>query len=194
MGGGQGRSPPTRSASGPSPAMMTAMAVDPKESAVQESREGEAEAQRQAAWMTQAAEEPEQQQEWIRQNSAVYGGLIAIGLVMVQQFLTAAGLDWSAKICVLAFAVAIPLLAALIMVNRQENFRRRATDSRLVRVAQSGAQALAFAGIVAGFWHIWWLAGVVILVSGFVALGVHSAGHFRLETAVRAAADSAVQK
>jgi len=142
--------------------------------------------------MQDAAEEPEQQREWIRQNSVIYGGLIAVGLVMVQQFLTAAALDRSAKICVLAFSVAIPLLAALILVNRQESFRRRPTDSRLVRVAQSIAQALAFAGMVAGFWHIWWLAGVGVLVSAFAALGVHSAGHFRLETAVKAAAAPAV--
>src|SRR5215470_4665824 len=124
--------------------MMTFM--DPDQSAQeslrgeQESLRGEQEALQQAAWMEQAAAEPEQQREWIRQNSVIYGGLIAVGLVMVQQFLTAASLDWSAKICVLAFSDAIPLLAALIMVNRQESFRRRVTDSRVVRVAQSAAQ------------------------------------------------------
>jgi hypothetical protein len=49
---------------------------------------------------------------------------------------------------------------------------------------------LAFVGVVAGFWHIMWLAGVGVLVSGFVAMLVHSAGHFRLEMAVKAAADA----
>jgi hypothetical protein len=39
---------------------------------------------------------------------------------MVQPFLTAPSLDASAKICIVAFAVAIPLIAALVMVNRQE--------------------------------------------------------------------------
>jgi hypothetical protein len=47
------------------------------------------EAQREAAQTVQAAEEPEQQREWIRQNNVIYGGLIAIGLVLVQPFLTA---------------------------------------------------------------------------------------------------------
>jgi hypothetical protein len=45
----------------------------------------------------------------IRQNNLDYGGLIAIGVVLVQPFLTAVSLDPSAKICIAAFFVAIPL-------------------------------------------------------------------------------------
>ena len=115
------------------PGMMTIVAVDPEQQAIQ-IRQVKEEARRQAAWLQQAAEEPEQQREWLRQNNVIYGGLIAIGLVLVQPFLTATSLDWSAKICVIAFSVAIPLLGALVLVNRQETFRRRVTDSRLVRV------------------------------------------------------------
>jgi hypothetical protein len=176
------------------PGMMTIMAVDPEQQAVQlrqvrdEARRLEEEARRQAAWIQQAAQEPEQQREWIRQNNVIYGGLIAVGLVLVQPFLTVTTLDLSAKVCVIAFSAAIPLLAALVLVNSQENFRRRVTDSLLVRVTQSVAQLLAFVGVVAGFWHIMWLAGVGILVSGFVAMMVHSAGYLRLERAAKAAA------
>jgi hypothetical protein len=170
--------------------MMAIVEVDPEQQAEQIRQREEAEARRQAAWMQQAALEPEQLREWIRQNNVIYGALIAVGLILVQQFITVtpSPLDWSAKICVLAFSVAIPLLAALILVNRQETFRRRMTDSLLVRVTQSIAQLLAFVGVVAGFWHIMWLAGVGILVSSFVAMMVHSAGYFRLERAARAAA------
>ena len=165
---------------------MTIVAVDPEQQAVQ-IRQVKEEARRQAAGFQQA-EGPEQQREWIRQSNVIYGGLIAIGLVLIQPFLTATTLDWSAKVCVIAFSAAIPLLAALILVNRQENFRRRMTDSIVVRVTGPIAQLLAFAGVVAGFWHIWWLAGVGFLVSGFTAMMVHSAGYFRLERAARAAA------
>jgi hypothetical protein len=170
--------------------MMAIVEVDPEQQAEQIRQREEAEARRQAAWMQQAALEPEQLREWIRQNNVIYGALIAVGLILVQQFITVtpSPLDWSAKICVLAFSVAIPLLAALILVNRQETFRRRVTDSLLVRVTQSIAQLLAFVGVVAGFWHIMWLAGVGILVSSFMAMMVHSAGYFRLERAARAAA------
>jgi len=125
--------------------------------------------------------EPEQQQEWIRQNSLEYGGLIAIGLVLVQPLMTEDTLDVTAKICVVAFAVAIPLLAALVMVGRQEAFRGRPTPSVLVSAAKGFAEGCAFIGIVAGFWHITWIAGVAMLGAGFIALGVHSAGYWRLE-------------
>ena len=124
---------------------------------------------------------PEQEQEWLRQLSLIYGGLILIGVYMVQPFLTAASLDLSARICVVAFSVAIPLLAALVMVNRQEAFRRRATSSVLATIARVVAQDLAFVGVVAGFWHIHWIAGVGMLGGAIVGVGVHSAGYWRLE-------------
>jgi hypothetical protein len=99
----------------------------------------------------------------------------------VEPFLTAPSLDASATISILAFAVAIPLLAALVMVNRQEAFRCRRTPSVMVTIAQAVAQSAAFVGIVAGFWHITWVAGVTFLVAGLVAVGIHSAGFWRLE-------------
>ena len=119
--------------------------------------------------------------ELIRQNSLGYGGLIAIGVVLVQPFLTAVSLDPSAKICIAAFSVAIPLLAALILVNRQEVFRRRRTKSTLVAITQVIAQGCAFVGVVAGFWHILWIAGAGVLTAGLTGVAVHSAGYARLE-------------
>jgi hypothetical protein len=77
--------------------------------------------------------------------------------------------------------VAIPLLAALLLVNRQETFRRRLTRSVLVSIAQAVAQTSAFVGLVAGFWHIHWIAGVGVLASGLVGVAVHSAGYVREE-------------
>jgi hypothetical protein len=116
-------------------------------------------------------------QEWIRQNNLIYGASVAIGVYMVQPFLTAPSLDLTARICVVAFAVAIPLLAALVMVSRQEAFRRRgAADSMLVTIAQVVGQLCAVVGLVAGFWHIFWVAGVAVVVTGLLAVGVHSAG------------------
>jgi hypothetical protein len=125
--------------------------------------------------------DPALQQEWIRQDNLAYGGLIAVALVMVQPLVTAARLDVSAKICVVSFAVAIPLLAALVLVAHQETFRRRATKSVVVAVAKSVAQGCAFIGVVAGFWHIIWIAGAAMLAGALVAVGVHSAGFTRLE-------------
>jgi hypothetical protein len=51
----------------------------------------------------------------------------------------------------------------------------------VVEVTKVVAQTCAFAGVVAGFWHILWIAGVAMLASGIVAVPVHSAGYWRLE-------------
>lgn len=123
------------------------------------------------------------QGETLRQNGLMYGGLIGIGVVLVQPFLTsgAASLDLSAKICVIAFSVAIPLLSALIMLNRHETYRRRMTSSVVVLVAQQVALGLGFVGVVAGFWHIMTIAGIAILVGAILGVAVHSAGYVRVE-------------
>jgi hypothetical protein len=86
----------------------------------------EEDAAQERAWLRQ---DPQLEQEWLRQNNLIYGGLIAIGVYLVQPFLTTASLDLSATICVVAFSVAIPLLAALVIVNRQEANRRRRSKS-----------------------------------------------------------------
>ena len=82
----------------------------------------------------------------------------------------------------LRVAVAIPLLAAPALVNRQEVFRGRRTTAVSVTIAQVIAQLAAFVGIVAGFWHITWIAGATFLAVGLVAVGVHSAGYWRVES------------
>jgi fatty acid desaturase len=82
---------------------------------------------------------------------------------------------------VVAFSVAIPLLTALVLVNRQETFRRRMTTSFVVEAARVLAQLGAFVGVVAGFWHVTWIAGVGMLAGGLVAVAVQSVGYWRLE-------------
>jgi hypothetical protein len=124
--------------------------------------------------------DPAQEQEWLRESDLINGGLILIGVYMVQPFLTAGSLDLSARICVVAFAVAIPLLGALVLVNRRELSQHRATRSRLVVWARVVAQNLALVGAVAGFWHISWIAGVGMLSGGLMAVSVQAAGYLGL--------------
>ncbi len=143
--------------------------------------EAEAEAERIRREVEDAAADPAAQAEWIRQSNLTYGGLAAAGLVMVQPFLTETSLDASAQVCVIAFAVSIPLLAALLILNRQEEFRHRATKSVPVAIAKAIAQASAFAGMAAGFWHMSRSAGIVFLAMGCIAVGVHSSGYVQLE-------------
>jgi hypothetical protein len=180
------------------PAVVT-VTEDAEHQAKRLKEDAEREAQRlqkdkvdEAEWLAQhVTQDPELQQEWIRQDNLAYGGLIAIGIVLVQPFVAGASLDTSGMICAVAFAVAIPLLAALVLVNQQETFRRRRTSSRIVAVARATAQASATVGVVAGFWHIHWIAGVGVLVSALVAVGVQSAGVTRLELGERPASRAA---
>ena len=164
-----------------------------QEDAEREAQRLQQDKQDEAEWLAQhVTQDPELQQEWIRQDNLAYGGLIAIGIVLVQPFFAGASLDTSGMICAVAFAIAIPLLAALVLVNQQETFRRRRTSSRTVAVARATAQGSAFVGVVAGFWHIHWIAGVGVLVSALLAVGVQSAGITRLELGERPASRAAV--
>ena len=145
-------------------------------------REAEARARAEAERIAAVTETGEMREEVLRQIGVMYGGLIAIAVVMVQGFLETSSLDASARVSTIAFAVAIPLLAALVLVNRQEAFRGRRTTSVSVTLARAIAQLAAFVGLVAGFWDITWVAGVTFLVASLVAVGVHSAGFWRVES------------
>ncbi|WP_166350692.1 hypothetical protein [Phytoactinopolyspora limicola] len=127
--------------------------------------------------------EAAQLDERLRQFNLMYGGLIGIGIVMMQPFLTAAPevFDLTAKICVIAFSVAIPILAALVVLNSQEMYRRRVASSAYVQVARQTALGVGFVGVVAGFWHITPIAGVGVLVATVVAVSVQSVGYMRVE-------------
>ena len=168
------------------PEQETAREAQQAERAAREMAEhAEAEAERAEAEADRVAAEagtPEGQREGVRQSGLIYGGLIGVAVLVLQPFLGARSLDTAATVSVLAFAVAIPLLAGLAAVNWQEGFRGRRSTSVSVVVAQSIAQAAAVTGIVAAFWHVTWVAGVIFLVTGFAAMFVHSAGWWRLES------------
>jgi len=120
-----------------------------------------------------------QQQERLRLRQLIYGGLIVIGVYMVQPFLTAASLDLSARLCVIAFSVAIPLLTALVVVDRQAASRRRRIAAVVVAIVQLVAQWSSFVGVVAGFWHITWVAGVGVLAGVLLGTAVISVAYMR---------------
>ncbi|MCD2443046.1 hypothetical protein LQ757_12255 [Agromyces sp. SYSU K20354] len=125
--------------------------------------------------------EPGLADEWLRQNNLMYGALVGICIVLVQPLVTVAAPSSLGLASIILFAIAIPLLAALIMLNWQEHYRHRLARSRTVTVARSLAMGAAFAGVVTTFWEISWIAGVGLLVSAFVALFVHGAGYAGVE-------------
>lgn len=147
-----------------------------------DAKEAAARTQEQARAAAADAVTPEAQAEGLRQNGVIYGGLIGVCVLTIQPFLFETELDTTATVSVVAFAVAIPLLAALVMVNLQEVFRGRRTTSATVTVAQSIAQFAAVLGIAAALWHATWVAGATFVGVAIVAVGVHSAGFWRVES------------
>ncbi|WP_448003372.1 hypothetical protein [Agromyces bauzanensis] len=129
--------------------------------------------------------EPGLADEWLKQNNLMYGGLVGICIVLVQPRITDAAPSPLGLTSVILFAITIPLLAGLILLNRQETYRHRLAKSRAVTVARSLAIGAAFTGIVTTFWDVSWIAGAVLLVSAVVAMFVHSAGYTGVEGMLR---------
>ncbi|MFC9897013.1 hypothetical protein ACFVMC_25285 [Nocardia sp. NPDC127579] len=100
------------------------------------------------------------------QHNLMYAGLIALGVVLLQGFLTAETIGGAAKLSVSAFAVAIPLLGVLILLDVARDERARGP----VATVAIGAAAL---GVVAAFWHVDWLAGVAVVLTTAVAAGLY---------------------
>ncbi|WP_157432176.1 hypothetical protein [Agromyces italicus] len=125
--------------------------------------------------------EPGLADELIRQNTLSYGGLIGLGAILIQPYIGGDDPPVLGLVTVICFAVAIPLLAGLMLLGSQEAYRHRVSRARSVGVARGVAMAAACVGTVAAFWQISWIAGVVILASGAVAIGVQSAGYVKLE-------------
>ena len=100
------------------------------------------------------------------------GGLIAISLIIVQDFISSGvftsskTLDIFSFISVISFAVALPLLTAHILITSEDASRHYALDEPLgLRIAYWLGVIGALTGIVAAFLHISLIAGLVILIS-----------------------------
>jgi hypothetical protein len=122
-----------------------------------------------------------QKEEWLQQDNLIYAGLIGIGVVLMPPFIAAASLDLPSKICVVAFSLAIPLLAVLVMLTQVQSLHHYATYPGYLVIAKTVGQVSAFVGVVAAFWHVLWIAGVVVLVSGIAGLGLYATYYKRLE-------------
>ena len=111
--------------------------------------------------------------EWIRAETVVNAGLIVVGIYIVQSLLASSFADTAARISIVAWAVAIPLLAALGMLNVAQESYRYASYPAYLLTARAIAQGGAAVGVVGAFWRIWMPAGIVLIVSGVAALGLY---------------------
>lgn len=107
----------------------------------------------------------------------ICAGLIGISIIIMQDFISlgvftsSKTLDIAALFSVLAFALALPLLAVRLLFTFEEASRKYTVAHKLdLRTAYWIGVVLAPVGIALAFWHIHWIAGLLISVS--MILGV----------------------
>jgi hypothetical protein len=123
----------------------------------------------------------EVKEEWSRQTGAIQAGLITIGLIIVQAMIATNATDTPALISLWAFAIALPLLAVLVLLNIAQAKYKYASYPFYLTFAYIVGQSSAFVGIVSAFWHVSWVAGVLLLVSAAIGLAVYLAYSRQLE-------------
>jgi hypothetical protein len=108
------------------------------------------------------------------------GGLSAVDLVFLQAFLSLSTLNPLQVVSVIAFSIALPLLAGMLTVNMIEHYYPyRRLKSRAVHFIQ----ALFVVGIIAdiigvdtALWSITWIVGAVFIgafVTSIIVYGIY---------------------
>jgi len=101
------------------------------------------------------------------------GGLLVISLVILQAFLSLTPLDLTAVISVVAFSIAIPLLAGILVVNVIENKYPYSSPhlwtSKLVDILIVVGILADLVGIGAAFWHTSRIAGITFTITAIIA-------------------------
>ncbi len=113
--------------------------------------------------------------EWIHQSNSVLAGLIGISVVILQALISNKAYDPPAVIALLAFAIALPMMAVLVMLNVVLASYRYTSFPWYITVAYFIGEGSAAVGVVAAFWHVSWVAGVLVVVSGLAGLGIYFA-------------------
>ncbi len=117
----------------------------------------------------------ELQEGWIRESNAILAGLIGISVVILQALIAIKATDPPAVIALLAFAIALPMMGMLVMLNVLLARYRYASIPGYLTFAYTVGEGSAAVGVVAAFWHVSWIAGLLILVSSLAGLGIYFA-------------------
>jgi hypothetical protein len=105
------------------------------------------------------------------------GGLIAFSLIIVQAFIATGLTDLASYISIIAFAIAIPMLAMHVFTYSSLDwfacFKARFKAPASVGISFLGGCLIDVIGLVAAFWHISWIAGLLFIMSGIVGYLVY---------------------
>ena len=119
--------------------------------------------------------------ELLRFDTLMDAALIVLGVYILQAFISSGVTDAASRAAIVAWSVAIPLLAFLALLNRtQEAFRYASIPVYLV-TARGLALASALVGFEAAVWHLWMPASIASIASGLGGLFLYRIYHARLE-------------
>ncbi len=107
----------------------------------------------------------------VSQDRFIASGLIGVSLLVLQVFLYTGLSDLSVTVSVIAFAVAIPMLAIFVLTITVAG--PMPDSKRLDLLFYTGILAAAI-GVAASFFHVSPLAGIIFVVSGIISVIIHA--------------------
>ena|SRR5205823_3825880 len=116
----------------------------------------------------------------VRTNNLVCGGLLAIGLIIFQDFIQLGVSSRYAFIAVISFAVALPCLVGALLSNNHEAKYPYMHHAKFFNSIYAIGVLSSFCGVLATFWYLAWIAGVVFLGVAAVVFVLCIAHHKQL--------------
>lgn len=114
---------------------------------------------------------------WNNQVILYCSGLIAISLITLQDYISIGIADIPILVSLIAFSIAIPLLASRIILAKWEidcGYHNLWHYKNLLTTSTLFGASCALIGIAAAFWHVSWIAGVLFLVASIVSFIIYN--------------------
>jgi hypothetical protein len=92
--------------------------------------------------------------ELLRFDTLMDVALIVLGVYILQAFISTNATDTAARVSIVAWAIAIPLLAFLALLNRTQEGVRYSSIPRYLVAARGFALGAAVVGFGAAVWHL----------------------------------------
>ena|SRR5258708_16354208 len=93
----------------------------------------------------------------------ISGGLIAISLIILQDFIQLGLANLSASIAIFSFAITIPCLVGVLYSHHNESKYPYMKHAKFVNIMYAFGIISGFIGVTSTFWYMSWIAGVIFL-------------------------------
>jgi O-antigen/teichoic acid export membrane protein len=118
--------------------------------------------------------------EWISQATLMNVGLIVLGVYVLSALITVGATDVASRIAIVAWGVAMPLLAFISLITELQRNRRYVSYPLYFALAQTVGQGAAVIGFGATLWHVWYPAALAFAASSIAGLFLYQAYRRRL--------------